>query len=409
MEEIKIEGGPNDTDRIIYKFSRDDDEKNDLQTFHDAAELKEEDNDNAKASSPLSPKKGGKQLQDLIAISKKEHGIVDRPTYFHQAYKQIVEYYDGDSIFLVRFILGILIITLGLASLGLVSAWASPGLQLWLGVPNWNTNIFAWHPVLMVTSLVCQSCAAATFCFVRGSTMVNSNDPNVTGDEDTRKRINSHRLAKLIHFLLQIAALITLVIGLIAITSYKSLDEESSLYSLHSWLGVIAIAFFILNFSIGICMNLNFIVTEDFIHSASDAGFILLKTHHFLIGLFTITSFNVAIVTGIINYQNINGSCSIDYTEAANSTPANPAANYPILSKACKVSNGLGVTIVLNQFFLIVTVALTIYTKVTNATLGTDEKFSKRMLIRSSYNGNVSSEGDQDGDMERKNTKYAYI
>ena len=157
-------------------------------------------------------------------------------------------------------------IALALTSVGLVAAWAqhtsSSANGTFLGVPSWSTNLFAWHPVLMVGGFFAaqviaislwsldSQASAATAPSNRGSFGMISAPAHYYSESTYQQAAPSPRI-KLLHVFFQCAALATLIAGLAAIVRSTLKESAPSLTTMHSWYGVAAVAVFGTNFLFG--------------------------------------------------------------------------------------------------------------------------------------------------------------
>ncbi|XP_020823791.2 lysosomal membrane ascorbate-dependent ferrireductase CYB561A3 isoform X2 [Phascolarctos cinereus] len=100
--------------------------------------------------------------------------------------------------------------------------------QHWRGGFGWDgTNLmFNWHPVLMVTGMVVLY-GAASLVYRLPQSWVGPKLP-----------------WKLLHAVLHLVAFILAVLGLVAVFNFHYHNRISNLYSLHSWLGITAVALF---------------------------------------------------------------------------------------------------------------------------------------------------------------------
>lgn len=110
---------------------------------------------------------------------------------------------------------------LACTSIVLIILWVQDNLpnsldQNFLGSPNWQSNIFSYHPLLMTLFVVFQIFAILTWSLISFNTII----------------------AKIFHILLQTAALICMCIGLGAIVTYKNSYYIPQLVSMHSWIGM---------------------------------------------------------------------------------------------------------------------------------------------------------------------------
>ncbi|XP_061465777.1 lysosomal membrane ascorbate-dependent ferrireductase CYB561A3 isoform X2 [Rhineura floridana] len=118
----------------------------------------------------------------------------------------------------------ILLGILGILCVGLTVYWS----QHWLGGFAWDgsSQMFNWHPVLMVTGMLVLYGAAALVYRVP----LSWEGPKLPW--------------KLLHAALTLAVFILVVLGLVAVFEFHNKQEIANMYSLHSWLGLSAVLFF---------------------------------------------------------------------------------------------------------------------------------------------------------------------
>ena len=197
---------------------------------------------------------------------------------------------------------------LSFISLTLVIVWAqnndsTSGDENYLGVPDWKNNIFSWHPVLMVGGFfVAQIVAPAVW---------------VLFPENLRS------YAKLTHIALQSSGVITMSLGLYAVVTSKNMTETPHLVSLHSWIGIIAIALYLLNYIFGALMRQL---------STSIWGNDLIHNHKFL-GFTSLGLSVLAILSGICS-KIIRGLCD--------------TSNF-----SCNISNSIGIIVAIASILTI--------------------------------------------------------
>ncbi|XP_068964638.1 lysosomal membrane ascorbate-dependent ferrireductase CYB561A3 isoform X1 [Petaurus breviceps papuanus] len=107
--------------------------------------------------------------------------------------------------------------------------------QHWRGGLGWDGTslMFNWHPVLMVTGMVVLY-GAASLVYRLPQSWVGPKLP-----------------WKLLHAVLHLAAFILAVLGLVAVFNFHRHNRISNLYSLHSWLGITAVALFACQWLLG--------------------------------------------------------------------------------------------------------------------------------------------------------------
>jgi hypothetical protein len=210
----------------------------------------------------------------------------------------------------------------------LVSKWAkendyssSDGDTNYLGSLDWKRNIFAWHPVLMVGGFfVAQILAPAMWVIFP----------------------ESHRLyAKGLHVLLQTGGVVTVALGLYAATAAKSATSSPHIVSLHSWIGVAAIASFLLNYIFGAIMR------QLSMTVAVGKGIMLVQTHR-KVGMIVLGVTVASILTGISSMLP-QGVCN--YTNSVDGIE-NSLENYMNIPLSCRLANGLGLLVVGSAIFV---------------------------------------------------------
>jgi len=144
----------------------------------------------------------------------------------------------------------------------------------------------------------------------------------------------SPTITKALHGGLQLGALCCLIVGLVAVYQATLKPEpQPALTSIHSWVGVVAISVYLLNFLLAISreifkrtLPIESIKTNTFLNTS-------IHMHRFL-GLLALLSTSSAIVTGVMDFNG--SSCDYEVTQADN----NPAMHYQLIPSGCRVSNG---------------------------------------------------------------------
>lgn len=225
----------------------------------------------------------------------------------------------------IRRVLSVCGCSLTVVAIGLVASWVqnenSSAESGYLGAPNWKSNIFAWHPALLIGGFYSGQVFAVS-CW---------------------SLISDHGLAKLMHVFFQTGALASMIAGLSAIVKYKLDVYDSSLVTAHSWVGVAAVACFCCNYCIGLLMAT---LTRWFPGSAMRVAFDLRRIHRAL-GLTAFGLTSMSILTGI-NNQLPYGSCGFDADKDT----------YSQLSSACKIANGAGIVVLLSSLCIVAASAL---------------------------------------------------
>lgn len=207
--------------------------------------------------------------------------------------------------------------------IGLVSNWAKEPTTAdggFLGIPSWETNIFAWHPILMTAGFYC----AQIFAICAWSFW------------------SDHYSAKLCHVFFQIAGLASMIAGLWAVVKYKLDGEMAGFVSMHSWVGIAAISMYGFNFAWGSVMAL----LTRFHPNSIFRKVYNLKEHHKTIGLMALWMTTMSVLTGIMDQI----SCYVSLPPGAQDY--DPAMYYTDLSESCKVANGLGVVVMVSTILV---------------------------------------------------------
>ncbi|KAM9360586.1 lysosomal membrane ascorbate-dependent ferrireductase CYB561A3 isoform 2-T2 [Symphorus nematophorus] len=125
----------------------------------------------------------------------------------------------------------LLCLVLGLACVVCVCLWNAQ----WRGGFAWDGSPlqFNWHPVLMVTGLI----------VLYGNGAVVYRIPLTWGQNKLPW--------KLLHGTLMLLALVLSIVGLCAVFDYHNAKHIPNLYSLHSWIGIVATALFAIQWVMG--------------------------------------------------------------------------------------------------------------------------------------------------------------
>lgn len=227
-------------------------------------------------------------------------------------------------------ITGALAIFTAIVATAMTIAWADKhdADKKYLGGLNWDEKVFNWHPVLMVTGMV----------FFLACSLVSY---RVMGF--------SKNVQKIVHGIMHTGAIICILTGLAAVvTSHNYTNHNNkgtyspNLYSMHSLIGMSAIVLYLTNYILGI---LNFALPGSNMNIAK-----AFKPHHIFFGICTLFVGAMAIESGIAELSTKLG-CTYHVT----SGDWNPADNYHRLSAGCRLSNGIGIIV-------LITVLLCAYT-----------------------------------------------
>jgi len=195
----------------------------------------------------------------------------------------------------------------------LVISWASmPSGDKGLGGLT-SSNIFAWHPVLMVLGMV--------VCFTQAMLAYRA--------YPFGKKTN-----KTIHMILQTLAVLFISLGLWVVFKYHNDNLIANLYSLHSWLGIATVVLFFQNFVMGF--------GGFWLPYATPAQRGAYLPAHVYIGVLTFFCAIMTVETGITE-KNAWLGCSYTITEI----DTNPASHYGMIPSGCRVSNWMGILILM--------------------------------------------------------------
>ena len=147
---------------------------------------------------------------------------------------------------------------IALACIVLISLWSSNDDFGYLGTPSWDKNLFAVHPVMMVSGFFPAMSLAIAI------TIILKAYPSIS---------------KYSHLGLQIIAIVFLIVGLYAVI--KLIDDQGSdhLTVAHSWLGIIVVVGIFLN----VCTGL---IKTFLIRDKTSEAFNTLNDYHDYLGNF---------------------------------------------------------------------------------------------------------------------------
>ena len=187
-----------------------------------------------------------------------------------------------------------------------------------LGGLNWRDLVFNWHVICMVGFFCCYSMALLSYRLLPLGKPTN----------------------KSLHVFWHCAGLFCLIMGFVAV--FKSHNTKiggggyysANLVSLHSWLGLATVILFGQNYLLGALHYLSNYVKLD-IKKA------YMPYHQFFGELGFLVAF-ATVETGIMELNTFL-SCSYSITEK----DFNPAKHYLDIPKGCRISNGLGILVLL--------------------------------------------------------------
>ena len=248
----------------------------------------------------------------------------------------------------------VLSVVFTILALGFVAGWASQNGgdkdQGWLGRANWGGDknnrvaLLAWHPVLMVSGFF----LGQVHCLITWILFPESS-----------KTIRTY-----LFWLFQLIALSFFVAAMCAVVKWKLDNTYPALVTLHSWIGVIAIVIFSINF-IGAFLIQH---SEKFVAKYSPR-FDLDFLHKFgTILALVLACF--AIIVGIVNQLGQDSCKFINYDTNAQ---ANPASFYQHLPNSCKIAYGLGLSVLASTIFAVVGITYTEFNPQSYKTLDQQE------------------------------------
>lgn len=221
----------------------------------------------------------------------------------------------------------------------LVSIWASS-----LGGVSWAEGeakrVFNWHPVLMVSAYAIMNVGALIFR-VSGTSAYqasvqsgrNALSSTPTASSDSKKR----GIAKFFHASIWSLSFIFGIVAMLAVV--KSHNDPISgyianLYSFHSWVGVLVLSLYTLQFLVGI------LAFGGLLSGRSRRSNPALMEIHKYTGTYIHILVTVTILLGI---QEKEGFVQCAYE--VDSADLVPFTNYGKIPYACKISHGLGLVI----------------------------------------------------------------
>lgn len=215
----------------------------------------------------------------------------------------------------------------------LVSIWASS-----LGGVSWAQGeakrVFNWHPVLMVTAYAFMNVGALIFRTTRTSAYQASvSSTESSAYPDAKKR----GVAKLTHGSVWSLSFIFGMVAMLAV--FKSHNDPVSgyianLYSMHSWVGILVLSLYTLQFMFGLLAFGGFLSGRSRLSSP-----VLMEIHKYT-GTYIHILVTATILMGI---QEKEGFVSCGY--AVDSADLMPLLNYGKIPYSCKISHGLGLVV----------------------------------------------------------------
>jgi cytochrome b-561 len=217
-------------------------------------------------------------------------------------------------------------------SIILVSIWASS-----LGGVSWKegeaSRVFNWHPIMMVTAYAFMNAGALMFR-VSGTSSYQSS----VGSAPMKRGI-----AKAAHASTWSLSFVFGIVGILAV--FKSHNDKISgyianLYSLHSWVGVMVLTVYTLQFLFGVLAFGGLLSGRSRLRNP-----VMMELHKYT---GTYIHFLVT-ATMLLGIQEKEGFVSCKY--AVDSADLMPFLNYAKIPYACKISHGLGLVILFMGMF----------------------------------------------------------
>mmetsp|Transcript_4739 Transcript_4739/g.10178 ORF Transcript_4739/g.10178 Transcript_4739/m.10178 type:complete len:304 (+) Transcript_4739:2-913(+) len=237
----------------------------------------------------------------------------------------------------------IISILLSPVAIVLVSIWASS-----LGGVSWaqgeSKRVFNWHPVLMVTAYAVMNVGALIFR-VSGTSSYQASMKSADNDGApiTAETLGSAKrsVVKFFHALIWSLSFIFGIVAMLAV--FKSHNDPISgfianLYSFHSWVGVLVLSLYTLQFLLGILAFGGFLSGR----SRRTSMPVLLEVHKYT-GTYVHILVTATIMLGIQEKEGFGSGCGYE----VDSADLMPLANFGKIPYACKISHGLGLVILL--------------------------------------------------------------
>ncbi|CAM9361551.1 unnamed protein product, partial [Discosporangium mesarthrocarpum] len=202
-------------------------------------------------------------------------------------------------------------------ALAMVIYWATAEADntFFLGGLGFSGNaLFNWHPVLMVAGMV----TAFTQAILAYRTLPLGKETN-----------------KKIHGAFMLLACVFITLGLVAVFQYHNEELYANLYTMHSWAGIAVVTLFFANYVGGFISFFAGLVPQSIKER-------YLPKHTFL-GVFTYIAAAFTVVLGI---QDKNSMMGCGYSVTLEEADVNPASHYGDIYAGCRLSNGLGIVVI---------------------------------------------------------------
>lgn len=222
---------------------------------------------------------------------------------------------------------GLMAIMFAVAGLGLLIKWMKGTNfdESFIGGLNWKDLIFNYHPIFMYSGLILASLTALLSYRIIPAPKT---------------------MTKSLHALLHSCALCCIVIGLTCVivgNNYPDYNNVGVYYpnltSLHSFLGLAAIALYFQNYVLGFY---HFLFPLSIVPADKRKNYM---PFHVILGGFAFFCAVFAVETGIMELTTEYG-CYWDPTSAN----INPAHTYSRLPLGCRYANGVGILVLVSAF-----------------------------------------------------------
>eukprot|EP01035_Chromulina_nebulosa_P016970 gene16970-22466_t len=227
----------------------------------------------------------------------------------------------------------------GAVGVAMVSQWATNSDTTtqfgYLGIPSMDTNPFAWHPILMVGGFFYGQ------VFAISSWAIFTDKP----------------FAKKVHILFQTISIGSMIAGMCAVVKDSYTKHSESLTTIHSQIGVAAIAMFGFNYLWGSFMAfLTMFYPDSWIRKAID-----MRANHKFYGMVALGLIVLSIVTGVMDELG-QGTCNYILPSSVDATSAkvykNPDVYYKDTPTACKLAHTLAFLVILAAVMIVYIIAL---------------------------------------------------
>jgi hypothetical protein len=231
-----------------------------------------------------------------------------------------------DRAWTIQKISAYLMIICAISGLITLIIWSNGDCDGCLGGYNFSEDTFTYHPLFMYTGMI----------LLAISSMVSYRILPIPKVYTKNLHVALHTIA--------IGCIIAGLTCVIVSNNYKSHNDidayYGNLYSLHSFVGLATIFFYVQNYFLGFY---HFLSSIDFVPILQRKAYM---PFHVLFGTF---AFFLTIVTVELGIMELNTEIGCSYSLDA--PDVNPAAHYNKLSYGCHLGNGLGIFVLLVALF----------------------------------------------------------